>query len=68
MFNKKHEQSKNRSIRMSKSMIDFLQSISAKKQEVTANDFIINLIENSDEYKAFMKHYKADDKSLSLFA
>ena len=68
MFVKKHKQSINRSIRMSKSMYDFLKHISSMKRDVTANDFIVNLIEDTKEYKDFMKHYQADDKTPSLFA
>ena len=68
MFVKKHKQSINRSIRMSRSMYDFLKHISSMKRDVTANDFIVNLIEDTKEYQDFMKHYQADDKTPSLFA
>ncbi len=67
MFAKKHEQSNIRAIRMPKSMIDFLKVITDRKEEVTANDFVVNLISASDEYKKFMRSYDKDHQSASLF-
>ena len=65
-YKKKHEGSKVRSIRVSDSMFDFLRSFN-KQQELSANDFVVDLIENSTEYHQYLINKNNEVKQPALF-
>lgn len=65
-YKKKHEGSKVRSIRVSDSMFDFLRSFN-KQQELSANDFVVDLIENSTEYHQYLINKNNEVKQPAFF-
>jgi hypothetical protein len=70
-YKKKHEGSKVRSIRVSDSMFDFLRSFNKQqelsRQLLTANDFVVDLIENSTEYHQYLINKNNEVKQPALF-
>lgn len=63
---KKHDgKSVIRSIRVSKPLNEFLKFISDTK-DTTANDFIIDKIINTKEYREYLVRKRTDDKTPSL--
>ncbi|EAI3865162.1 hypothetical protein A0Z84_08495 [Campylobacter upsaliensis] len=57
MWEKKHENSKIRSFRIPQIIDNFFKDAFIKNQSscITANDFLLNLIENSQEYKDYLR-------------
>lgn len=53
-FPKKYEGSKTRGLRLDCVTHNFLRENFLNNKEKTANDFIIELIKNSDEYKNYL--------------
>lgn len=65
-FPKKHERSRTRGLRISCVTDDFLKDLSKQDENFTANDFINNLIQNSDEFKKYLARKNAYDNTPSL--
>lgn len=66
MFQKKHEKSKIRSFRVPQTLDNFFKEtfVNGKKSALTANDFFLDLIENSQEYKDYLrKQAEEEDKN-----
>jgi hypothetical protein len=63
------ERSKIRSLRVSQTMFDFLQQYSqqVEQPQLTANDFIVRLITNSDDYKVYLRNKDNEVKQPALF-
>ena len=63
------ERSKIRSLRVPQTMFDFLQQYSQQVQQpqLTANDFIVRLITNSDDYKVYLRNKDNEVKQPALF-
>jgi len=63
------ERSKVRSLRVSQTMFDFLQQYSqqVEQPQLTANDFIVRLITNSDDYKVYLRNKDNEVKQPALF-
>lgn len=63
------ERSKIRSLRVSQTMFDFLQQYSqqVEQPQLTANDFIVRLITNSDDYKVYLRNKDNETKQPALF-
>lgn len=63
------ERSKVRSLRVSQTMFDFLQQYSqqVEQPQLTANDFIVRLITNSDDYKVYLRNKDNEIKQPALF-
>ena len=63
------ERSKIRSLRVSQTMFDFLQQYSqqVEQPQLTANDFIVRLITNSDDYKVYLRNKDNEAKQPALF-
>lgn len=69
-FKTKHqERSKIRSLRVPVTMFDFLQQYSQQVEhpQLTANDFIVRLITNSDDYKVYLRNKDNEAKQPALF-
>lgn len=66
---KYQERSKIRSLRVSQTMFDFLQQYSQQVEhpQLTANDFIVRLITNSDDYKVYLRNKDNEAKQPALF-
>ncbi|EAI0017622.1 hypothetical protein EKP34_08830 [Campylobacter upsaliensis] len=71
MWEKKHENSKIRSFRIPQIIDDFFKNTFIKNQSasITANDFLLDLIKSSQEYKDYLrKKAEQDNKNQpSLF-
>lgn len=63
------ERSKIRSLRVPQTMFDFLQQYSqqVEQPQLTANDFIVRLITNSDDYKVYLRNKDNGIKQPALF-
>jgi hypothetical protein len=63
------ERSKIRSLRVPQTMFDFLQQYSqqVEQPQLTANDFIVRLITNSDDYKVYLRNKDNEVKQPALF-
>lgn len=63
------ERSKIRSLRVPQTMFDFLQQYSqqVEQPQLTANDFIVRLITNSDDYKVYLRNKDNEIKQPALF-
>lgn len=63
------ERSKIRSLRVPQTMFDFLQQYSqqVEQPQLTANDFIVRLITNSDDYKVYLRNKDNEAKQPALF-
>lgn len=63
------ERSKIRSLRVPTTMFDFLQQYSQQVEhpQLTANDFIVRLITNSDDYKVYLRNKDNEAKQPALF-
>lgn len=63
------ERSKIRSLRVPQTMFDFLQQYSqqVEQPQLTANDFIVRLITNSDDYKVYLRNKDNETKQPALF-
>ena len=63
------ERSKIRSLRVPTTMFDFLQQYSqqVEQPQLTANDFIVRLITNSDDYKVYLRNKDNEAKQPALF-
>lgn len=63
------ERSKIRSLRVPQTMFDFLQQYSQQVEhpQLTANDFIVRLITNSDDYKVYLRNKDNEAKQPALF-
>lgn len=57
MWEKKHENSKIRSFRIPQIIDDFFKNTFIKNQStsITANDFLLDLIKSSQEYKDYLR-------------
>lgn len=66
---KYQERSKIRSLRVPTTMFDFLQQYSQQVEQpkLTANDFIVRLITNSDDYKVYLRNKDNEAKQPALF-
>ena len=66
---KYQERSKIRSLRVPQTMFDFLQQYSqqVEQPQLTANDFIVRLITNSDDYKVYLRNKDNEVKQPALF-
>lgn len=66
---KYQERSKIRSLRVPTTMFDFLQQYSqqVEQPQLTANDFIVRLIINSDDYKVYLRNKDNETKQPALF-
>ena len=66
---KYQERSKIRSLRVPTTMFDFLQQYSQQVEhpQLTANDFIVRLITNSDNYKVYLRNKDNEAKQPALF-
>ena len=66
---KYQERSKIRSLRVPTTMFDFLQQYSrqVEQPQLTANDFIVRLITNSDDYKVYLRNKDNEAKQPALF-
>lgn len=71
MYQKKHNNSRIRSFRVSEQLDNFFKERFVKNRDsyLTANDFLIELVENSQEYKEYQqKKQEQDNKNQpSLF-
>lgn len=71
MYQKKHNNSRIRSFRVSEQLDNFFKERFVKNRDsyLTANDFLIELVENSQEYKEYQqKKAEQDNKNQpSLF-
>lgn len=65
-WEKKHEKSTTRGIRIDNLVAHFLRENFTNKSDYSSNQFIIDLIKNSDEYKKFVAKKKAEDKEPKL--
>lgn len=63
------ERSKIRSLRVPQTMFDFLQQYSQQVEhpQLTANDFIVRLITNSDDYQVYLRNKDNEAKQPALF-
>lgn len=63
------ERSKIRSLRVPQTMFDFLQQYSqqVEQPQLTANDFIVRLITNSDDYQVYLRNKDNEAKQPALF-
>lgn len=63
------ERSKIRSLRVPQTMFDFLQQYSqqVEQTQLTANDFIVRLITNSDDYQVYLRNKDNEVKQPALF-
>lgn len=66
---KYQERSKIRSLRVPATMFDFLQqySLQVEHPQLTANDFIVRLITNSDDYQVYLRNKDNEVKQPALF-
>ena len=66
---KYQERSKIRSLRVPTTMFDFLQQYSqqVEQPQLTANDFLVRLITNSDDYKVYLRNKDNEAKQPALF-
>ena len=66
---KYQERSKIRSLRVPTRMFDFLQQYSQQVEhpQLTANDFIVRLITNSDDYQVYLRNKDNEAKQPALF-
>jgi len=69
LFPKKHEKSKIRSVRVSQILDNFLRENFTNNEKIplTANDFILSLIENSKEYKEYLQKQRDEKNQSKLF-
>ena len=58
MYQKKHNNSRIRSFRVSEQLDNFFKERFVKNRDsyLTANDFLIELVENSQEYKEYKEY------------
>ena len=71
MYQKKHNNTRIRSFRMSEQLDNFFKERFVKNRDsyLTANDFLIELVENSQEYKEYQQKKAEQDnkRQPSLF-
>ena len=63
MYQKKHNNSRIRSFRVSEQLDNFFKERFVKNRDsyLTANDFLIELVENSQEYKEYQQKKREQD-------